>query len=94
MAALGALALALPLALDGESATGNSTGIAIVAAVSLVSGYVLLAGIWWFFFRDKSKWDGEDRGAVEPRPASSATDTRTGSPDGAVGSTAKPNRRD
>jgi uncharacterized protein (DUF58 family) len=55
MATLAAIALAVPLALDGESATGNSAGIAIIAAVSLVSGYVLLAGIWWFFFRDGSK---------------------------------------
>jgi len=54
MAGLAALALAVPLALDGESATGNSTGIAVVAAVSLVSGYLLLAGIWWFFFRSKA----------------------------------------
>jgi hypothetical protein len=55
MAQLAALALAVPLALDGESVTGNSTWIAVIAVVSMVSGYVLLACIWWFFFRDKSR---------------------------------------
>ena len=44
------------IALDGESAAGgNSTGVAVIAAVSIVSGYVLLAGLWWFVFRDKAR---------------------------------------
>lgn len=48
--------LGLVLALDGESSTaGNSTGVAIIAAVSMVSGYVLLAALWWFVFRDRSR---------------------------------------
>ena len=55
MAGLAALALALPMALDGESVSGNSTWIALIAVVSMVSGYVLLAAFWWFFFRDKSR---------------------------------------
>jgi hypothetical protein len=67
MATLAALALALPLALDGESATGNSTGIAIIAAVSMVSGYVLLACIWWFFFRDRSKSKRAVKGSGDSR---------------------------
>lgn len=47
---------ALVIALDGESAAGgNSTGVAVIAAVSIVSGYVLLAGLWWFVFRDKAR---------------------------------------
>ncbi len=50
------LASALVLALDGESAAGSdSTGIAIIALVSMVSGYVLLAALWWFVFRDRSR---------------------------------------
>jgi hypothetical protein len=47
---------ALVLALDGESAgDSNSTGIAIIALISMVSGYVLLAALWWFVFRDRSR---------------------------------------
>ncbi len=56
--AAGALALQLPLALDGESVaeTGsNGTAIAIVAAVSLVFGYLLLAALWHFVFREKAR---------------------------------------
>lgn len=50
-----ALALAIPLALDGESAGGNSTGIAIISVVSMVAGYLLLAGLWYFVFREKAR---------------------------------------
>ncbi len=45
----------LPLALDGESATGNNTGIAIISVISMASGYILLAGLWYFVFRDKAR---------------------------------------
>ena len=55
MAAVAAAALTLPLGLDGESVTGNSSWIAVIAVVSMVSGYVLLAAIWWFFFRDRTR---------------------------------------
>ncbi|HMD51216.1 MAG TPA: hypothetical protein VKG62_00775 [Solirubrobacteraceae bacterium] len=48
--------LSLPLALDGESSgAGNSTGIAVISIVSIVSGYLLLAGLWYFVFRDKAR---------------------------------------
>jgi len=50
-----ALILSVPLALDGESATGNSTGIAIISVVSMAFGYILLAGLWFFVFRDKAR---------------------------------------
>ncbi len=53
---LHAAATALVLALDGESvSSSNSTGIAVIALVSMVSGYVLLAALWWFVFRDRSR---------------------------------------
>jgi predicted permease len=52
---LGMPALSLLLALDGESATGNSTGIAVISLVSIVFGYLLLAGLWYFVFRDKDR---------------------------------------
>lgn len=52
---LASLILAPVLALDGESATGNSTGIAVVALVSMIAGYVLLAGLWYFVFREKAR---------------------------------------
>jgi len=50
-----ALILSLPLALDGESATGNNTGIAIISVISMAAGYVLIAGLWFFVFRDKAR---------------------------------------
>ena len=46
---------ALPLALDGESAAGNSTGIAVISLISIVFGYLLLAGLWYFVFREKAR---------------------------------------
>jgi len=52
---LGMPALALLLALDGESATGNNTGIAVISLVSIVFGYLLLAALWYFVFRDKAR---------------------------------------
>lgn len=52
---LATLAVTLLLALDGESASGNGTPIAIVSLVSIVFGYLLLAGLWYFVFRDKAR---------------------------------------
>jgi hypothetical protein len=45
----------LPLALDGESVTGNSTGLAVISLISMVLGYAGLFALWWFFFRDRSR---------------------------------------
>jgi hypothetical protein len=56
--AAAALALHLPLALDGEAeveAGGNGTAIAIVSAVSIVFGYLVLAALWHFVFREKAR---------------------------------------
>jgi hypothetical protein len=47
--------LSLPPALDGESVTGNNTGLAVISLVSMVFGYLLLAALWYFVFRDKSR---------------------------------------
>ncbi len=47
--------LSLPLALDGESVTGNNEAIAVISVVSIVSGYLLLAGLWYFVFREKAR---------------------------------------
>jgi hypothetical protein len=52
---LGIPALAVLLALDGESATGNSTDIAVISLVSIVFGYLALAALWYFVFRDKDR---------------------------------------
>ena len=49
------LALSLPIALDGESVGGNTTAIAAISVVSIVSGYLLLAGLWYFVFREKAQ---------------------------------------
>jgi hypothetical protein len=56
-----ALILLLPLALDGESVTSNSTAIAVISIVSIVSGYVLLAALWHFVFREKAREEHDDR---------------------------------
>jgi hypothetical protein len=42
-------------ALDGESVTGNNTGVAVISAVSIVGGYVLLWGLWYFVFSSKAE---------------------------------------
>ncbi len=59
IAALGVLAASLaPLALDGESAAdggGNGTAIAVVSAVSLVFGYLVLFALWRYVFSSKAK---------------------------------------
>jgi len=45
----------LPLALDGESAGSNSTGLALISVASMVFGYLVIAGLWWFVFREKAR---------------------------------------
>jgi hypothetical protein len=58
-AALGVLvANLLPLALDGEAASegaGNGTAIAVISAVSIACGYVLLFALWRYVFSAKAK---------------------------------------
>jgi len=53
--ALATLIFAVPMALDGESVSGNNTAIAVISVVSIVSGYLLLAALWYFAFRDKTR---------------------------------------
>ena len=53
-----ASALALPLALDGESVTeagGNGTMLAIIAAVSVAVCYVVLYLLWRYVFSAKAR---------------------------------------
>lgn len=45
----------LVLALDGESAGASNTGLAIISVVSMVFGYLLLAGLWYFVFSKKAR---------------------------------------
>ena len=45
----------VPLALDGESAAGNNTAIGVVSLLSILAGYLLLAGLWYFVFRRKAR---------------------------------------
>lgn len=47
--------VALPLALDGESVNNGNTGLAVISVVSIVLGYLLLAALWYFVFRDKTR---------------------------------------
>jgi hypothetical protein len=50
-----ALALLNPVALDGESVSSNNTAVAVISVVSIVSGYLLLAALWYFVFREKAR---------------------------------------
>lgn len=47
------LVLSLPVALDGESVGRDNTAIAAISVVSIISGYLLLAALWYFVFRAK-----------------------------------------
>ncbi|HWY18633.1 MAG TPA: hypothetical protein VNY27_07980 [Solirubrobacteraceae bacterium] len=60
LAAVRVLATTLsgPLALDGEAAVEHGSegeAIAIVAAVSIVGGYLLLYALWRYVFSEKAK---------------------------------------
>jgi hypothetical protein len=63
VAHLAALVLALPFALDGESAAGNSTAIGLISVVSIVFGWLLLAALWHFVFSAKAR---RRRGEKDP----------------------------
>jgi hypothetical protein len=52
---LAALLPALALALDGESVNSNNTAIGVISVVSIVAGYLVLAALWYFVFRDKAR---------------------------------------
>jgi hypothetical protein len=57
-AAAGLVGSLLPLALDGESAVeqgSSGTAIAVVSAVSIVGGYVVLFLLWRYVFSAKAK---------------------------------------
>jgi hypothetical protein len=59
MAILAGLSLLLsssPLALDGDSVSaGNGAAIGAISVASIIGGYLLLAGIWYFGFRQKPR---------------------------------------
>jgi hypothetical protein len=59
IAALAAsVASLVPLALDGEAAVetgGNGTAIAVISAISIVAGYLLLFALWRYVFSAKAK---------------------------------------
>jgi hypothetical protein len=56
-------AVALTLALDGESSVADNTGLAIISIVSIVFGYVLLACLWHLVFSSKAR---RKRGERDP----------------------------
>jgi len=60
------------LALGGEAAVeggGNGTAIAVISAVSIIGGYLLLAGLWYFVFRGRSTDDAPpEHEPVAPPP--------------------------
>jgi hypothetical protein len=53
-----AFVLYLPLALDGETVaetSGNGTALAVLSAVSMIGGYLLLFALWRYVFSAKAK---------------------------------------
>jgi hypothetical protein len=52
---LATMILSPPIALGGESAGGESIGIAVISAVSLVVGYLLIAALWYFVFSERAR---------------------------------------
>jgi amino acid transporter len=52
---LATLILSVAFALDGESANAKNTALAVISVVSIVFGYLLLAGLWYFVFREKAR---------------------------------------
>jgi Na+-driven multidrug efflux pump len=47
-----------PLALDGDATTeagGSGEAIAVVSAISIVGGYLLLFALWRYVFSEKAK---------------------------------------
>jgi hypothetical protein len=65
VSAVVAALLALPPALDGESALNGNTALAIISVVSIVFGYVLLAALWRFVFSARAR---RRRGEEDPPP--------------------------
>ena len=45
----------LPMALGGEAEGSTNTGLGIISVVSIAFGYVLIAALWYFVFRDKAR---------------------------------------
>jgi hypothetical protein len=64
MSVLGVV-IAVPVGLDGDSLAGNSAAIAGLALASMIIGYVLLAGLWYFVFRRSPAEREADRQAQE-----------------------------
>ncbi len=60
-----ALLHVLPVALDGESANQSNTGLAVISVASMVFGYLLIAGLWYFVFRDKARARRRERDGPE-----------------------------
>jgi hypothetical protein len=58
----GVTILSLPLALGGESTGGENVPIAVISLVSIVVGYLLIAALWYFVFRDGARARRRRRG--------------------------------
>lgn len=57
---LALLIAAVPVALDGESVNNSNTGLAVISLVSIVGGWLALAALWYFVFRDRSRTKGDE----------------------------------
>jgi hypothetical protein len=45
----------VPVALGGEAVNGNNTALGVLSVVSVVFGFLLIAALWFFVFREKAR---------------------------------------
>jgi hypothetical protein len=45
----------VPVALGGEAVNGNNTALGVLSVVSVVFGFLLIAALWFFVFRDRRR---------------------------------------
>ena len=57
----------VPVALGGDSLAGNSAAVAALAVLSMVVGYFVLAGLWYFVFRRSPAERDAERRAEDAR---------------------------
>ena len=55
-----AAVIAAVIALDGESVNNSNTGLAVISLVSIVGGWLALAALWYFVFRDRSRGERDE----------------------------------
>lgn len=65
----------VPLALGGEAVASNQTFLALLALGSIIGGWLLLAGLWYFVFRDRARSKADKQSVVEQQTVSADSDS-------------------